>query len=999
MQVTGVLVSGCVLAERYAIEREIGRGGMATVYRATDLRHGRAVAVKVLNPDLAAVMGVQRFIQEIEITVHLTHPNIVGVHDSGEWEGLPFFVMPYVEGESLERRLARDRTVPMSEALRIAGQVADALAYAHDQGIIHRDIKPANILLHAGHAVVVDFGIARAVERATGDQRTASGVAFGTLGYMSPEQLSNSPTIDGRTDIYSLGCVLFEMLTGVTPNVASTRHQLPPARALRKLARTAPAAVVTAVTRALESDPADRFSSARSFGAALAAALTVVEPPAVWRRVALLVALAAVCVSTGLALWQYSPHDPPPADVDRTLVAIAPFYVASSDPALRAWKDHLALIVQQRLDGAGPLRALSPSVATHNWPAITDRASALALGRRTGAGLVTFGTLLETGAHAFRVNAEILDVDRNVVVDEVQATVSSPGLDLDQLLAQLSDSLTHRLLERLGGRTRVVAVGRGAFGCASSSWPAVRAYLRGEQYYRRSMWDSATTAYMDAIAIDSTCALAYRRVAIARSWATSDGDSLVLAYKLRAGMNNHGLAPRDSLLVAADSMSAVVQMANNDSASAPMFWRHARRLIATLEEAARRYPGDPEVWYALGDAGYHFGWGPTSTTPREMLNAFDKAIALDSGFAPSYLHPIEIGFAVGGDSLALRYARAYLSTNPTDVNADAARIVVRLVNATGATVAATVRMLDSASTTALASARLLVDLRRDSLESAVRLSELLAAREGADSSMAAGHCRDARPNFARRLARRGHLSGARCALGNQTATRLYAELALLGGIPADSATREFDRWLESEPGLIAFALPWWYERGDTARLERVLHRARQLLRGPAGTPAWHRAAYDSAAALAYIALARRDDRALARFMALPDSLCLKCFDLDRLRVAQLLASEGRLEEARAIVEEWRGPYEAPSDMLFALELARINEQLGDREAALSAYRTIVEAWPAADSVLQAILSEARDGMRRVVRDGTLGVRLIPPERGAWSPLPGSPTGGQPFSPT
>ena len=196
MQVTGVLVSGCVLAERYAIEREIGRGGMATVYRATDLRHGRAVAVKVLNPDLAAVMGVQRFIQEIEITVHLTHPNIVGVHDSGEWEGLPFFVMPYVEGESLERRLARDRTVPMSEALRIAGQVADALAYAHDQGIIHRDIKPANILLHAGHAVVVDFGIARAVERATGDQRTASGVAFGTLGYMSPEQLSNSPTID-----------------------------------------------------------------------------------------------------------------------------------------------------------------------------------------------------------------------------------------------------------------------------------------------------------------------------------------------------------------------------------------------------------------------------------------------------------------------------------------------------------------------------------------------------------------------------------------------------------------------------------------------------------------------------------------------------------------------------------------------------------------------------------------------------------------------------------
>ena len=264
------------LSRSYRIERELGRGGMATVYLAHDLRHKRAVAIKVLRPELAAALGPERFLREIETTANLRHPGILPLYDSGEADDFLYYVMPFVEGETLRDRLARERRLPVDDALQIAREAAEALGYAHARGVIHRDIKPENILLENRHAVLADFGIAKAVSALGGGSLTQTGLAVGTPAYMSPEQVLADATLDGRSDLYSLGCVLFEMLTGEAPFAAAT----PQRTIARRLTEPPPVLVASrpeagpqlsgVMERVLATDPAVRHATAAEFANALA---------------------------------------------------------------------------------------------------------------------------------------------------------------------------------------------------------------------------------------------------------------------------------------------------------------------------------------------------------------------------------------------------------------------------------------------------------------------------------------------------------------------------------------------------------------------------------------------------------------------------------------------------------------------------------------------------------------------------------------------------------
>jgi len=323
------------LADRYRIERELGAGGMATVYLAQDLKHHRQVAIKVLKPELAAVLGADRFIQEITTTAQLQHPHILPLFDSGSADGFLYYVMPFIDGETLRDRLTRETQLAIPEAVRITTEVADALDYAHRRGVIHRDIKPENILLHDGRPMVADFGIALALSAAAGGRMTETGMSLGTPHYMSPEQATADKEITGRSDIYSLGSVLYEMLTGEPPHMGNSAQQIvmkivtEDAAPVTRLRKSVPPNVAAAVQTALEKLPADRFDTAKAFAQALAdphygegrpaaGAGTIRAPVGRPLTVGLVVSLVMM---TALALWAWR-RPAPPAPVTRYVLGL-----------------------------------------------------------------------------------------------------------------------------------------------------------------------------------------------------------------------------------------------------------------------------------------------------------------------------------------------------------------------------------------------------------------------------------------------------------------------------------------------------------------------------------------------------------------------------------------------------------------------------------------------------------------------------------------------------
>ncbi|MFQ5704201.1 MAG: serine/threonine-protein kinase [Gemmatimonadales bacterium] len=272
------------LADRYAIERALGAGGMAVVYLAQDRRHHRSVALKVLRPELAQAVGPDRFLREIELAARLTHPHILPLYDSGEAGGFLYYVMPFIEGGSLRDRLDKEKQLPVDDALRITGEVADALDYAHAEGVVHRDIKPENVLLSRGHALVADFGVGKALSAVGAEQLTQTGLAVGTPAYMSPEQAAGDGELDGRSDLYALGCVLYEMLAGEQPFTGPTAQAVIAKRftesapAVSSRRDTLPAKLDQVVSRVLAKTPADRFATGAQFAEALTLASTTPLP-------------------------------------------------------------------------------------------------------------------------------------------------------------------------------------------------------------------------------------------------------------------------------------------------------------------------------------------------------------------------------------------------------------------------------------------------------------------------------------------------------------------------------------------------------------------------------------------------------------------------------------------------------------------------------------------------------------------------------------------------
>jgi serine/threonine-protein kinase len=383
------------LTARYRIERELGAGGMATVYLAEDIKHHRHVALKVLKPELAAILGAERFLKEIEVTANLQHPNILPLYDSGEAAGYLYYVMPFIEGESLRDRLNREKQLPVDEALRIGDSVAAALQFAHEHGVVHRDIKPENILLQAGQALVADFGIALAVSQAGGSRLTETGLSLGTPHYMSPEQATGDRAIDARSDVYALGCVLYEMLAGEPPHLGNTVQAVvakiltEEPEPVTKRRKTVPAHVDAAVRKALAKLPADRFASVGEFRAALNNASFTVPVMAAqaaavsggWRtRYAIPLAIAVVALAAlATAGWRRKPpavprqvirfEIPPPDSTGRLIQGAVSPDGGQVVLVQRGADAHLQLAVRD-LSALGP-RPLQVADPFPSWPAFS----------------------------------------------------------------------------------------------------------------------------------------------------------------------------------------------------------------------------------------------------------------------------------------------------------------------------------------------------------------------------------------------------------------------------------------------------------------------------------------------------------------------------------------------------------------------------------------------------------------------------------------------------
>ena len=644
------------------------------------------------------------------------------------------------------------------------------------------------------------------------------------------------------------------------------------------------------------------------------------------------------------------------------------------DPSLNIWHEGLVDILSRDLAGAGPLRTVPQTVGVKRWQGRADRVSAESFGHRTGAGLVVFGSVGKS-RDTVSLRATVLDLARKSAEPDLE--VKGDPADI----GDLADSLGVRILQLLGRDRPIGAVRQVSIG--SRSLPALKAFLYGEQFYRRGLWDSALVYYDQATRQDSTFALAFRRMASVLGWGPQSSDSYRSGeeYSRRSVTLNHGLPARDSLLIVADSLN----IAAGDATDPADLIRFSYLTVSTLEEAARRYPGDPEVWYELGDARFHNN-PPLGGVPGPALEDLDHAIALDPGFAPAYEHTVKLAIRLNRPDLARRYADAYLHLDPTDVNAPAIRLAAVLLDSDRSRTPETARMIESASPGVLFQGGLSnLGWWADSGEVGVRIARALTRRSGTGVDLMSDTLMFDQ-YLALELAYRGHLQEAYAAdrrlLLDANASRFsefldpFLSLSLLGVIPESLAATSFGRALE--PGkawpMPPFGtarqlqgLPWWLARGDTASLARFALRAGQEARTQRSARGNLQSRYLHAAATAYLALARADSaEALDLLQALPDTLCLvnDCY-YEKLTEARLLNSRGQGRQAATVLDRWVWSGSGPLFVLGVLEQAHIAEHLGERQDAINSYQFVVDVWRHADPELGPYVREARAGLERM----------------------------------
>ena len=628
------------LSDRYAIDSELGRGGMATVYLATDLKHDRRVALKVLRPELASAIGWERFKREIRITAPLNHPHILPVHDSGEADGQLFYVMPLVDGESLKERLQREGRLTTADALKITREVISALSYAHGHGVVHRDIKPGNILLSAGEAVVADFGIAKALTEAGTDQMTQTGAALGSPAYMSPEQSRGEPEIDGRSDIYSLGCVLYEMLAGEPPFTGNTPLEMI-ARSLREEAAPlgskvegVPPPVEAAVHRALSKSPEDRYSTATEFGSALATGADPEELRTTPSRRQRMVAGVFLTLAFVLALtlaWRFvGEPGKEPSGPTSVVSDIAVLPCSAAMPADSGAASAIARITALNLEGIRNLREVPVHTGLRWWDAhreAPDRWSQAA--GALGAEHVLRCTLVRTSPDRFEARFELVDRSGSVQhASVVGGPATSPPVGL-------ADSLTLAIVRAL--RPAVVLSDLGYRALSGHHVAAIRSWLAGEAAFQRGAWALAQRHYTDALSIDSSFVLARWRLADVRRWTITASPADFRGLDSAAATQ---LGQVDRLLLQTRLMG------------------HSPQQLKAYEAIAREYPRDAYATLIYGDELFHRGplWGIPLDSARTVLQ---RAARIDTFLVPAFDHLVQADIQLS-DSASARHALEHL---------------------------------------------------------------------------------------------------------------------------------------------------------------------------------------------------------------------------------------------------------------------------------------------------------------------------------------------------